>query len=515
MEQFEIVVALLLAGALLAALARRIGAPYPALLALAGTLGAVVPGLPEVALDPELALALFVAPALLDAAFDASPRDLRDNLLPVGGLAVVAVLLTTGAVAVVARWLVPEMPWAAAIALGAVVAPPDASAAAAVLRQVRPPHRILVILEGESLFNDATALLVFRLAVAAAATGTFSPWEALPTLALTCGGGAVLGIALARLYMRATRWLLDDLSVTIVVQFLATFAVWLLAEALHLSAIITVVAYAMQIARLAPVRTGARHRIASYAVWEVAVFVLNALAFILIGLQLRGILARLDGDAWEAAAFAGAACLTVLAARFAWVMGYNTAVRWKNRRFGASTRRPMLLPTWQGGVIISWCGMRGIVTLAAGLALPEGFPFRDLILLTAFCVVLVTLCAQGLTLRWLLGRLGLEDDGSVEREVELARAETARAALTALAEAPPDAAAALLRREYEARLLPSGEEGARLAALQGAAVGAQRRCLDALRSGGRIGDDAFHQMEEEIDLLELTADPRLRPGGAA
>ena len=197
MEQFEIVIALLLAGAVLAALARRIGAPYPALLALAGTAGAVVPGLPEVALDPELAL--FVAPALLDAAFDASPRDLRDNLLPVGGLAVAAVLLTTAAVAVVARWLVPEMPWAAAVALGAIVAPPDAAAASAVLRQVGLPQRLLVALEGESLFNDATALLVFRLALGAAAAGSFSPWEALPTLALTCGGGAALGYALARL----------------------------------------------------------------------------------------------------------------------------------------------------------------------------------------------------------------------------------------------------------------------------------------------------------------------------
>ena len=172
MEQFEIVIALLLAGAVLAALARRIGAPYPALLALAGTAGAVVPGLPEVALDPELAL--FVAPALLDAAFDASPRDLSDNLLPVGGIAV-AVLLTTAAVAVVARWLVPEMPWAAAVALGAIVAPPDAAAASAVLRQVGLPQRLLVVLEGESLFNDATALLVFRLALGAAAAGSFSP----------------------------------------------------------------------------------------------------------------------------------------------------------------------------------------------------------------------------------------------------------------------------------------------------------------------------------------------------
>src|SRR5678815_4145965 len=169
MQVFEVVVALLLAGAMLAALARRIGTPYPALVALAGAALALVPGTPTIALDPELALALFVAPVLLDAAFDASPRDLRANWRSVAGLALGAVALTIVVVAVVVRLLVPDMPWAAAIALGAIVAPPDAAAATAVLRQLRPPHRLLVILEGESLFNDASALLVYRLAVAAAA----------------------------------------------------------------------------------------------------------------------------------------------------------------------------------------------------------------------------------------------------------------------------------------------------------------------------------------------------------
>jgi CPA1 family monovalent cation:H+ antiporter len=407
------------------------------------------------------------------------------------------------------------MPWAAAVALGAIVAPPDASAAAAVLRQVGLPHRLLVVLEGESLFNDATALLVFRLAVAAAATGSFNPWGALPMLALTCGGGAVLGYAFARLYAATAHRLFDEIGTAVLAQFLATFGVWILAEALHVSAIITVVAYAMTLARIVPARTDARRRIASYAVWEVGVFVLNALAFILIGLQLRGILHRLDGDVRDAALFAGAACLVVVAVRFAYAMSVNALFRWQHRRYGpaAGAGRPLARPTWQGGVVISWCGMRGIVTLAAALALPEGFPFRDLILLTAFSVVLATLVAQGLTLRWLLGRMRLPEDDSVEREVELARAETARAALGAL-----DGAPERLREKYEARLLrpaAGGGDGGRLAAMQGAAVEAQRRRLDALRSDGRIGDTAFHLIEEEIDLLELAADPRLRPGGAA
>src|SRR6266702_4293628 len=218
MAVFELVIGLLFVGALLSAWARRLSAPYPALLALA--------------------LTLFVAPVLLDAAFDSSPRDLKENWRAVTGLALVAVGLTVAAVAVVARWVVPQLPWSAAIALGAIVAPPDAAAATAVLRQLRPPHRVLVIIEGESLFNDASALLVYRLAVAAALTGSFSGWRALPTLALVTAGSILLGAVLSR----ATLFLasrVEDVATSVIVQFLSTFAVWMVAERLGLSGIIT------------------------------------------------------------------------------------------------------------------------------------------------------------------------------------------------------------------------------------------------------------------------------------
>ncbi|MBL6454007.1 sodium:proton antiporter [Belnapia sp. T6] len=498
---FETVIGLLLAGALLAVLAKRLQAPYPALLALAGTAGALVPGLPQINLDPDLALALFVAPTLLDAAYDASPRDLRANWLPVTGLVLVCVLCTAFAVAAVARWVEPGLPWAAAIALGAIVAPPDASAAAAVLRQLRPPHRVLVILEGESLLNDATALLLFRVAVGAAMGAAVSGWEVVPMLLLTCGGGALLGIGAAWLWFKleANR---QDISIAVLVQFLGTFAVWLLAERLGVSAIITMVAYAMTIARFAPLRMDGRARIASYAVWDVAVFVLNILAFILIGLQLRGILERLDGGGWRDAGFAAAACAVVILVRFAWVMGYAVVAR--------IGRKPGEGPSLRGSLVVGWCGMRGIVTLAAALALPAEFPFRDLILLTAFAVTLVTLVLQGLTLRWLLERLRLPDDGDVEREVALARRATAEAALATLRQAPPGRAAAVLERDYVARLRPAEGGAEDLAVLQRRAVAAQRRVLASLRSHGTIGDDAFHVIEEEIDLLDLTADPRIR-----
>src|SRR3954470_18863674 len=209
MDVFEVIVALLLSGAALAAVARRFGAPYPALVALAGAALALIPGVPTLVLDPELALALFVAPVLVDAAFDSSPRDLRANWRAVTSLALGAVALTIAVVAVVARRLVPDMPWAAAIALGAIVAPPDAAAATAVLKQLRPPHRLLVILEGESLFNDASALLVYRLAVGAATAGALTAGRVVPTLLYVTVGSLVLGAVLARLTVPITTGIRD------------------------------------------------------------------------------------------------------------------------------------------------------------------------------------------------------------------------------------------------------------------------------------------------------------------
>ena len=217
MVVFEIVVALLLAGAALAAVARRVGDPYPALVALAGAGLALVPGLPTLVLDPDLALALFVAPVLVDAAFDASPRDLRANWRAVASLALGAVALTIAVVAVVAKVLVPDMPWGAAVALGAIVAPPDAAAATAVLQQLRPPHRLLVILEGESLFNDASALLVYRLAVGATAAGFLSGWSVLPTLLGVTVGSVALALVLARLTLLVNAPINDVATAVVVV----------------------------------------------------------------------------------------------------------------------------------------------------------------------------------------------------------------------------------------------------------------------------------------------------------
>ena len=529
MEVFEVVIALLVGGAALAAIARRIGAPYPALVALAGAALALIPGVPTLILDPELALALFVAPVLLDAAFDSSPRDLRANWRAVASLALGAVALTIVVVAIVAHALVPGMAWSAAIALGAIVAPPDAAAATTVLKQLRPPHRLLVILEGESLFNDASALIVYRLAVGATMTGFISGWSVLPTLLVVTLGSVILGYLLARLVMLLNVHI-HDVATAVLIQFCGTFLVWIVAEQLHLSGIITVVVFAMTAARRAAELIPARIRIPSYAVWEVAVFVLNVLAFILVGFQLRSISERVTGAA--AIRFTIVAVVVTLAAilaRLAWVAGAAAFSRWRcrPRPDGAPGPHDAVALSPRAATVVGWCGMRGTVTLAAALALPTGFPFRDLIQVSAFGVTIGTLVVQGLTLRPLLLRLKLEDDGSVEREIRLARVETLRAAVAAAAECPGAETGALVRHRYELQLRRAEAYGgngvatadAAAAAAPGsgatpegsdpdvevvrAATEAQRRRLVALRADGTIGDTAFQRVEEELDWAEL------------
>jgi Na+/H+ antiporter len=508
---FEWIIALLLGAVLLSAAARRAKVPYPTFLALGGMLLAFVPSGPSWTLEPDLALALFVAPVLMDAAYDTSLRDLRDNWLPVSTLVFVAVGLTTAAVALLAHWLKPDMPWSAAIALGAIVAPPDAAAATAILRPVKLPYRILKILEGESLLNDASALLIYRVAVGAAATAHFAWRDFAPTILLGLAGSLAAGYAFARVSMPATARITDVPSV-IIVQFATTFTVWIVAEHLGLSGILTIVAYAFTVARTVPARTPARLRVPSYAVWETMVFVLNVLAFVLIGLQLRPIWERLDEALQlQYCLIAAMVLATVILTRIIWVMSYNTVLRFVIARFGFHPRRPMAPPSLQGGIVVSWCGMRGIVTLAAAFALPIGFPYRDLILLTAFAVVLGSLVLQGLTLRPLISALRLKDENPVEAEVGRARAIAYRAALDEI-DGDPSEAAEILRLEYRALLLrakgdPDGVVSGELPAdpLRRRAIAAARRSILALRNSEEIGDDAFHRLEEEFDWAELSA----------
>ena len=509
MSEFEQLIGLFVAAIILAGVARRMGAPYPVFLALGGAMLAFLPVAPELSVPPELMLALFVAPVLLDAAFDASLRDLKDNWAPVTSLVVFAVGLTTIAVAIVVRWFVPEMAWAPAFALGAIVAPPDAVAATAVLRPLKPPHRLLTILEGESLLNDASALLIYRLAVGAVAAGGFSIGAVGPTLALSVIGSIIVGPALGWVTLRSLT-MVQHVPTAIILQFITTIGVWILAEHLGLSAVLTMVCYAATVARSSPQRTPARVRVPTYAVWETAVFALNILAFIFIGLQIGPIFDTLEvADRSRYLLAAGAVLVTVIVVRLAWHMSFNALIRWRDRRVGFNPPRPMLRPTVGSGLLISWAGMRGIVSLAAAMALPAAFPHRDLIVLTAFAVVLGTLILQGLTLKPLLRWLDLRDDDPVGRELRAARQ---RALQAALATVPSDDSPGSKVVAKELKYLfgdPESNETIDAAEhhrhLRQRAITAARQAVFEMRSTQEIGDDAFHQLEEHLDWLEMAA----------
>ena len=516
-------VSLLLGAVLLAALARRIKVPSPSMFALGGVCIALLPHAPRISLEPGLALALFVAPVLMDAAFDNSLRDLRQYWIPVVSLVFVAVAVTTAAVAFVARWLVPAMPWAAAIALGAAVAPPDAAAATAVLREVRMPRRLVTILEDESLLNDASALLIYRLAVGAAVANTGNAITITSTLAFVLIGSVALGILFAFGFGAIVRRF-SDVPSSIVLQFIGAFGIWIVADQLGLSGVLTIVTAAVVLSRRSSNQMPAAVRVPSYAVWTLAVFVLNALAFILAGLQLGPIMDRLDrAHHVHYVAFATAILLTVILARAGWLLTYNLSLRLVHRALGSHAQRAPKPPPFKNSILVSWCGMRGIVTLAAALALPDGsgsvpaFPYRDLIVLTAFAVVLGTLVVQGLTLRGLVMMLGLDDDSPVDNEVRTGRVEIFKAALESMDNGDADEAATTVRREYTEVLRKidgsvgrSEREHQAEVALRIAARATMRERLNALRVAGAIGEAAFQVLEAELDLLELGGEVRSR-----
>jgi CPA1 family monovalent cation:H+ antiporter len=506
---FEWILLLLLVAVVLTGLAERIGVPYPSLLAVAGAGLAFLPFAPDIRIAPDLALALFVAPALLDAAFDTSPRELRRNAWPIASLAVIVVVLTTAAVAFVG-WRYAGLPIGAAIALGAIVAPPDAAAAGAVLRELRLPRRISFVLQGESLLNDATALLIYRAAVTAT-MGSFALLSDGPLILLSAAGSLVAGYVLARAYLMATAHV-RSIPGSIVLQFAGTFGVWLLADQLHLSPIITVVIYAMTLAQTATRRLEPRQRVSSYSVWETAVYIVNVLAFVLMGLQARTIIERLsETQRWSALMFGLLVLGVVIVVRIAWIASYRIFLLLIRRWVSTEFRELFVVTNVRGAVLISWTGMRGLVTLATAFALPEHFPQRDLIVLCAFCVVLGTLVVQGVSLKPLLRWLQLTDDGSVEREVSTGRVAIMQAALDSL-DGDPSPAAAAMRDQYTAARTVAEDLCAPQAAteydeLRLRAIAAQRQALHRIRAEGRIGDDAFHRLQEELDWAELDAAP--------
>ena len=504
MKLLESILVLMTLAVILLQISKRFQLPYPSLLALAGIGVAIIPFLPTILLDPQLALAIFVTPALFDAAYSTSPRELRKHWIPLAILAVAAVIFTMLTVGTVGHFMA-HLTWAAAFTLGAIVSPPDASAVSAVLNRFQLPRRALLILQGESLLNDATALLLFGMAQAIALHTAGPKWKTVGSLSLAIPGGALLGFALGKLFLWIARWTAGTLSASIT-EIAVTFGAWILADKMHVSPILSVVALAMTIAHANPSQQLPRDRVQSVSLWSSLVFILSALAFLLLGMQALDAVRHLKGTSFQSAVIFGVAVfLTTVVTRIVWVFAYRLSAE----RAMAKTDTP--LPPARVSFLVSWCGIRGILTIATASALPTNFPSRNLIVFAAFSVVLGTLVVQGFTIGPLIKLLRIEPDDSLQGEAQEARKELLQTALIFL-ESKTSPAAADIRKELEAATkqvskLDFSVQSSGLDRIRRAVAEVQRRRLIEMRRHGDVQEDVFRLLEEELDWSALAASP--------
>jgi CPA1 family monovalent cation:H+ antiporter len=518
----EIFVGLLLAVAALALIARRLNVPYPILFVVGGLLLSLIPGLPSIHLDPDLIFLFVLPPLLFLPALFTSWRDFRLNLRPISLLAIGLVLFTTTAVAWLAHHFM-GLPLAAGFALGSIISPPDAVAATAIAERLKIPLRIVTILEGESLVNDATALVAYRFAVAAVVTGSFSLGHATGQFFIVSLGGVLLGLAVGWLAEQFHKRV-DNAPIEITVSLLTPYIAFLAAHRLDVSGVLAVVAAGLYLGWRAPELISFKTRLQGGPVWDMVEFLLNGFVFILIGLQLPEVLRALHANSMPLSRLVGYALLISLAVIFMRILWVFPATYLPRLVFKRLCRRDPY-PRWQHVTLVAWTGMRGVVSLAAALALPltinDGSPFpgRDLILFLTFVVILATLVAQGLTLPALIRWLGVEDDHSMDREEREARLKANQAALGRLneiAEHDPAKADALkrLRIEYEdhirqvegtrpesagtpLRLFSSEYERLSYEALK-----IERRTIVSLRNQDVINDEVLRRIQRDIDLAE-------------
>jgi monovalent cation/hydrogen antiporter len=525
METLELLVGLLAAVAVVVRLAGRTAIPEPVLLVLAGLAVALIPGLPQVELDPDLTLALFLPPLLYWAALHTDLQELRGNLRPIGLLAVGLVLVTTAAVAVLGHTAL-GLPWAVAVVLGAIVSPPDPVAATAVAGRLGLPRRMVAILEGEGLLNDATALVVYRMAVAAAVSGAFSLVDAGVQLLVSAAVGTAVGLAVGFVGSRILRRV-SEAPVENTVKLLLPYVAWLAAERLHVSGVLAVLACGVLMSRhWGAISSGAR--LQARQLWDWLVFVLESLSFVLVGVQLRTVVEGIEGRSLADLALAAVAVnLVVVVVRLVLVF----PVGWLPR-LSARLRARDPFPGWRRLAVVGWAGMRGVVTLALALAIPtevEGggpFPDRNLVVFLAFSVIVVTLVGEGLTLPWVIRRLRVEadDDGAAgDGRRALARlSEVALAHLDAVdpeADGVPAELVERLRERYRARLAhldrardEDPPEGTRaFVGLVHDLLGAQREELRRLREEGGVTPEVARRLFHDLDVEEARLE-RERPG---
>jgi CPA1 family monovalent cation:H+ antiporter len=515
-----LILVLLAAIVTVAGLAKRFSLPYPIAFVIGGSVLAFVPNLPVFTLDPQWVFLIFLPPLLYAGGWSTDWNAFKQVGRAIGLLAIGLVLFTTTIVAVVGHALIPHLGWAAAVVLGAIVSPPDAVAAGAVFERFAVPRRIMTILDGEGLVNDATALVIYRFAVAAVVTGVFSPPAAAMAFVFVAAGGVLLGLGAGWALVKGTillrRFSLSDYLIENAIQLLAPFAIYLAGEAAHVSGVLATVTAGIFVSRQAGKIYEPEGRLVAYAVWDLLIFLLNGLVFLLIGLELRSIVADPSfalRELWIGITISA----LVIALRIAWV--YPSTFLPRMISAGIRSREPR--PGLQHVFVIGWSGMRGIVSLAGALALPNRtasgapFPERNEILFITFCVIFVTLVFQGLSLIPILRWLRVTGDDLATREIEV-RVAALRAGIARLRELEPDFASTE-EWEVEGRLL--GEYEYRIAHLSGhldgsidelsiafdhrlqeEALAAERREITKLRDSGEIPDDIYRKVQYDLDL---------------
>jgi monovalent cation/hydrogen antiporter len=509
-QDLELLGLLVAAGALLV-LAPALRVPLPILLVLGGVAMGFVPGLPHVALPPAVILVAVLPPLLYSGAFFTSLRDLRANKRPISLLAFGLVGTTMATVGVVAHeWI--HLSWAVAFTLGAIVSPTDALAATEITSRLGAPRRIVSLIEGESLVNDGSALVLYKAAIGAAVGATFSLADTSGRVVLNVLGGIAIGLAVGWI-VRQVRRRLDNPPIEVAIAVLSGYLAYLPADAAGVSGVLAAVTIGVYMGWYTPELTNERTRLSGDAFWEIFVFLVNALVFVLVGLQLRRILDALSGSTGKLAAYAGLVCAAVIVTRIVWVPIFTYLPRFLFK----TIREHDPYPPWQYPTIISWAGIRGAVSLVAALALPTGFPDRELILYLTFAVIVATLVLQGLTLPVLIRVLKVSDDGGAEREEAKARIHAAEAALARLEELLADGAvredtAQRLRGQFSFRAnrfrarFDDEDDGAIEEQSQAyqrvmrELLAAEQAALLALRNQRVVDDNVVQRVQRDLDL---------------
>jgi Na+/H+ antiporter len=516
---FKLVLLSMMAIVALELVAKRLRLPPAAALLVGGAAMAFAPGLPPVMLDPDLVLIVLLPPLLMDGAYYFVWTDFKRHLTPILLFAIGAVAFTTWIVGVVVHLVVPSLPWAVCFALGAVVSPPDAIAAKAVLERVALPRRLMVLLEGESLLNDAAGLVLFRFAIAAALTGAFSATHAVLSFAGLALGGIAVGGAVGYALVCLLR-LLDDDYLIITTAVISAWVSYIAGEMLGVSSVISTVTCGMLLGWHQHEVFSATVRTRGTAFWQVVVFVFEALVFVLIGLSLRGVMLRLDG-LQNAIALLGpatmATVITVVVSRCVWSFGIE-AIKATLHRISKHLSRPA---DWRSATIVSWAGMRGVVTLAIALSLPETIPGRDLILFSAFVVILVTVLLQGTTIGFVIRAVRPSGDAHAHAYLTepqaWARLEAAQLeAIKPLVYAPDGAVlhprlleqytyrAQITRTHENAESFPVEARNAHYDVVLAAIAGGRAELLRMHRKG-LIHDELLHVLEHDLDLQEMSS----------